>query len=109
MSNEMSVLTSLSVSGQSLGNLVMILGITFRLELQEVYELLECNFSSLKGSLLRLERPIPHSSREGLALATNLPFPYAVTAVSNDDMKLFAQTYHNQQYVPCPPERYPSH
>jgi hypothetical protein len=62
----------------------------FRLGLQEIYELPERNFPSLKGHVMRLERPIPHPSRERLASATNLPFPYAVTAVSNDDMKFTA-------------------
>ena len=49
---------------------------------------------------MRLERPIPHPSRERLALAANLPFPCAVTAVSTDDMKFIPQEHHARQYVP---------
>src|SRR6266849_7752333 len=34
--------------------------------------------------------------------AANLPFPYAVTALRNDDMKFIAQQgRHARQYVPC--------
>jgi hypothetical protein len=67
-----------------------------RLELQELYELAECNFASRKGTFVRCKRTIPHPSRKGLALSTNFPLPYAVTVVSNDDMKRIAQVHHTE-------------
>ena len=76
--------------------------ITLRLQLQKVYELPECNFSSLKSHIVRLEWTIPHPTRKRLVLAANLPFPCAVTAVSNDNMKFIPQEHHARQYVPRP-------
>src|SRR5262249_35981193 len=76
--------------------------ITLRLQLQKVYELPECNFSSLKSHIVRLEWTIPHPSRKRLVLAANLPFPCAVTAVSNDTMKFIPKDHHARQYVPRP-------
>jgi len=65
--------------------------IAFLLEFQKLYKIAECDFASRKGNLLRSERTIPHSGRERFTPATNLPFPYAVTAFRNDDMKFIAQ------------------
>src|SRR6266496_5557099 len=42
-----------------------------------------------------------------LSSTANLPFPYAVTAVGNDNMKLIALPRHVYQYVPCLPKAIP--
>src|SRR5262249_61192694 len=42
-----------------------------------------------------------------LSSTANLPFPYVVTTVSNDNMKLIVQTRHVYQYVSYRSEGYP--
>src|SRR6266571_7947539 len=76
-------------------------GIVFLSEVQKLQKFSECDFASRKGDLLRLKRTIPHPGRERFTLAANLPFPYAVTALRNDDMKFIShQGSHAQQYGP---------
>src|SRR6266571_4602508 len=49
------------------------------------------------------KRTIPHPDRERFALAANLPSPYAVTVLRNDDMKFIShQGSHALQYGPRP-------
>jgi len=62
-------------------------GIAFLLEFQKLQKVPERNFASRKSNLLRFKRTISHSGWKQLTPATNLPLPYAITALRNDDMK----------------------
>jgi len=48
---------------------------------------------------MRFEWAIPHPHREWLTLAANLPSPYSITVLGNDDLEFVrANSGHTRQY-----------